>query len=107
MERDEAMTGTVEHILPENSGEQGWEHFSPEAHDRSWERLGNYSLLERSLNNRQAANAAFSQKVDAYKQSQYRISKDLNEYSEWTEETISERQLQMAKTAKAVWVIQM
>ena len=102
---DEGMTATVEHILPENPGEVGWEHFTPEAHERSYERIGNYSLLERHLNGQQAGNAAFEPKQTVYAQSQYRTSKDLSQFTDWTEETIARRQADTAKVAKAVWAL--
>lgn len=102
---DEGMTATVEHILPENPGEVGWEHFTVEAHERSYERVGNYSLLERGLNGQQAGNAAFAQKQTVYAQLQYRTSKDLDQFTDWTEETIAKRQADMAKVAKAIWVL--
>ena len=102
---DEGMTATIEHILPENLGEAGWEHFHAEAHDRSYERVGNYSLLERNLNGQQAGNAAFAQKQTVYAQSQYRTSKDLGQVTDWTEETIAKRQADMAKVAKTVWAL--
>jgi hypothetical protein len=100
---DEGMTATVEHILPENPGEAGWEHFSSDAHERSYERVGNYSLLERSLNVQQAGNASFAHKQAVYARSQYRTSKDLTNFAEWTEEAIAKRQADMAKVAKSVW----
>lgn len=103
---DEAMTATVEHILPENPDEAGWEHFSAEAHERSCERVGNYSLLERNLNGQRAGNAPFSQKQMVYAQSQYRTSKELTQYTDWTEETIAKRQTELARTAKSVWSLQ-
>ena len=102
---DEAMTATVEHILPENPGEIGWDHFSAEAHERSYERVGNYSLLERNLNGRQAGNTPFAHKQTAYAQSQYRTSKDLALFTAWTEETIAKRQADMARIAKTVWSV--
>lgn len=102
---DEGMTATVEHILPENPGEAGWEHYTAEAHDRSYERVGNYSLLERGLNGQQAGNAAFAQKQTVYAQSQYRTSKDLGQFTDWTEETIAKRQADMAKVAKTIWAL--
>jgi hypothetical protein len=102
---DEGMTATVEHILPENPGEAGWEHFTAEAHERSYERVGNYSLLERALNGQQAGNAAFPQKQSVYAQSQYRTSNDLGQFTDWTEETIAKRQTDMAKVAKAIWAL--
>jgi hypothetical protein len=102
---DEGMTATIEHILPENPGESGWEHFSAEAHERSYERIGNYSLLERSLNGQHAGNANFASKQAVYARSQYRTSKDLTEFAEWTEEAIAKRQADMAKAAKTVWAM--
>jgi hypothetical protein len=102
---DEGMTATVEHVLPENPSEVGWEHFTTEAHDRSYERIGNYSLLERGLNGQQAANAAFAEKKAVYAQSQYRTSKELLQFAEWTEETIAKRQSDMARVAKTVWAL--
>lgn len=102
---DEAMTATVEHILPENPNEVGWEHFLAEAHERSYERVGNYSLLERGLNGQQAGNAAFAQKQKVYVLSQYQTSKELAKYTDWTEETIAKRQAEMAKVAKSIWAL--
>ncbi len=102
---DEGMAATVEHILPENPGEVGWEHFTVEAHERSYERVGNYSLLERGLNGQQAGNAAFAQKSAVYEHSHDRTSKDLAQFSDWTEEAITKRQADMAKVAKTVWAL--
>lgn len=102
---DEGLAATVEHILPENPGEDGWEHFTSEAHERSYERVGNYSLLERGLNGQQAGNAAFAQKQAVYAQSQYRTSTGLCEFAGWSEETIAKRQAGMARVAKAIWAL--
>lgn len=102
---DAAMAATVEHILPENPNELGWEHFLADAHERSYERVGNYSLLERGLNGQQAGNAAFSEKQKVYRQSQYQTSKELTQYADWTEEVIAKRQADMARVAKAIWAL--
>ena len=100
---DEGMTATVEHILPENPAEIGWEQFTLESHARSYERIGNYSLLERNLNGQQAGNAPFAQKLKVYRQSQYRTSNELVQFTDWTEESIGQRQKQLARVAKTVW----
>lgn len=100
---DEGMTATVEHILPENPSEVGWECFTAEAHERSYERVGNYSLLERGLNGQQAGNAAFAQKQTVYSQSQYHLSRELSQLGDWTEEAIGKRQAKLAKLAKTIW----
>lgn len=100
---DSAMDATVEHILPENPGEAGWEHFSNEAHERCFERLGNYSLLERKLNGQKAGNAAFANKQAVYAQSKYKTSQELVTSHDWNEAEIIARQAKMAKIAKTVW----
>lgn len=102
---DESMMATVEHILPENPGEAGWEHFTSDAYERSYERVGNYSLLERNLNAKQAGNAGFAQKQAVYQQSQYKTSKELTNIPDWTEESIAGRQAGMARAAKTIWAL--
>jgi hypothetical protein len=102
---DEVMNASVEHILPENPAQIGWEHFSAEAHERCFERIGNYSLLERNLNGQCASNLPFVEKQRVYALSQYKTSCELGEFSEWTEESISRRQSAMARVAKTVWAL--
>lgn len=102
---DEAMTATVEHILPENPSEEWNRSFSLEALDRSVDRLGNYCLLERGLNTQAANNAGFEAKREVYAQSQYQMSRDVAAFEEWTEATIARRQQQMARLAKSVWTL--
>lgn len=102
---DEGMNATVEHILPENPAELGWKHFNTEAHDRSYERVGNYSLLERGLNAQQAGNATFQQKQTVYARSPYRTSKELDQFPDWTEGTIAKRQAELAKVGKSIWAL--
>ena len=100
---DDAMTATVEHILPENPAPDLWNTFTSEEHERNCERLGNYSLLERTLNARDAGNSSFADKQFIYQKSQYRLSRDLADYTEWTPAVISKRQQVLAKLAKTVW----
>lgn len=102
---DETMTATVEHILPENPDYNNWTDFTQEAHDRSYERIGNYSLLERDLNAQQAGNASFQAKQQVYAQSQYATSKELGNYQSWTEGAIGKRQADLARVSKTVWAL--
>ena len=102
---DETMDAIVEHVLPENPGETGWTQFSADSHERCYERVGNYSLLERGLNSRRAHNASFAEKQAVYADSQYRTSNDLAGLADWTEETISRRQSDLARVAKTVWAL--
>lgn len=100
---DEVMKATVEHILPENVSDSEWPQFSTTVHERCVERLGNYSLLERSLNNKDAANASFESKKEVFERSQYRISRELCEYDTWTEASIQDRQKEFARVGKTIW----
>ncbi|QDS87599.1 hypothetical protein EC9_17780 [Rosistilla ulvae] len=100
---DETMQATIEHILPENPADTGWEGFSAIAQDRVVERLGNYTLLERSLNSAAAGNASFQNKLIAYAKSTYRLTSELSRFDDWTEVAIEQRQAAMAKVAKTIW----
>lgn len=95
---------TIEHILPENPAE-GWsDYFKPEEQDIYCEYLGNYTLLEESLNN-EIGSTLFEYKKPIYHNSQYKITKEYIDYTEWTPETLRKRQEKMAKTAITVWKI--
>jgi len=88
---------TIEHIYPEN-------YFNKEEEiDNSMiYRLGNLALLEPSLN-KKAGNKSFDQKKEIYKKSQYEMTKKLSENEEWKDESIRNRQLQLAKIAISIW----
>jgi hypothetical protein len=102
---DETMAATIEHILPENPDPAGWAQFSPEAFERCVDRLGNYSLLERPLNSQQAANSPFTAKQAVFAQSKYQLSRELTQFGDWTEAAIAQRQAQLARVAKATWMM--
>jgi hypothetical protein len=100
----ETDPGTIEHILPENPA-QSWTAMFPE---QLWEanvyRLGNLTLLEPGLN-RQVGNGEYPQKVAAYAQSQYRLTRDIVELApeQWTPELLNERQRRLAARAVHRW----
>jgi hypothetical protein len=102
---DSAMDATVEHVLPENPAASQWTEFTRDAHERSVDRLGNYALLEGSLNRREAANAEFLDKRSVYAKSKYSLSNRLCEFAEWTEDAIDRRQARLAKIASSLWAI--
>jgi len=100
---DEIPTSaTIEHILPENPAESWNATFSNSDMERFLERLGNYTLLEKQLNNREAANRSFEQKLPIYRQSRFALSNGI-QYEEWSPAAIQERQSVMARCAKTVW----
>lgn len=98
----ETASATVEHILPENPGEE-WAGFAEDERRRFTYRLGNMTLLERGKN-RDAANRSFVEKQAIYKTSQYRLTNGIDG-EEWTASAIQARQREMAKWATAVWRI--
>ena len=103
---DEVVKATVEHILPESLSDSEWPQFSTTVHERCVEKLGNYSLLERSLNNKDAANASFPTKKVVFERSPYQISRQLCDCDDWNETSIQDRQRQFARVGKAIWSFQ-
>lgn len=96
-------TATIEHVLPENpSGD--WAAAFPSAdYERFVDRLGNYALLEKSLN-RDAGNEAFTEKKKFFARSSYETTRQIAAgYEEWTKEAIDARQRGLAALAKTVW----
>jgi hypothetical protein len=67
------------------------------------DRLGNYALLEKSLN-RAAGNEAFGEKRKALAKSEYVTTSELaTTYEDWTKEAIDARQRGLAAVAKTIW----
>ncbi len=90
---------TIEHIFPENPGEN-WEGIFPEGAQEVY-RMGNYLLLEDRLN-RDAANKSFDEKKVYYKQSKYQLAARLTT-SAWHHDSLVSHQEFMANQAAAVW----
>ena len=91
---------TLEHILPENPGDD-WESFDETNRERFTWRLGNLALLEPKLN-RLAANKSMEAKAEIYSQSQFQLTRDAAKLV-WTPASIEQRQDQLAKLATAAW----
>jgi hypothetical protein len=99
----EDAVSTIEHILPENPGSNWDEVFSVDIQDDYIYRLGNYSLLEASINNKLDNNLSFSEKLEKYKTSSYKLSNEYCDYEKFTPKEIALRQNKMAKIAKGIW----
>ena len=56
---------SIEHILPRNTDDDSWNHFTPEARDKWTHSLANVTLLS-MRKNIQASNSSFEEKKDAY-----------------------------------------
>jgi hypothetical protein len=95
---------TIEHVLPENPS-AAWEAMFPEhLWERSIYRLGNLTLLEPPLN-RRVGNTDYSQKVTAYLESHYCLTRDIVEAApaQWTPELLDDRQRRLAVRAVHLW----
>lgn len=92
---------TIEHILPENPGESWSDAFPAPQIEASIYRIGNLTLLESSLN-RDAATQPFSAKRTLYAKSAYSLTNHIH-FEDWTPETLSARQRQLAERALHIW----
>ena len=66
-------------------------------------RLGNYALLSASTNKKLDNETRFANKLDVYKQSPYKITKEFCLYEEFTPKELQARQAKLAKLAKGIW----
>ena len=96
-------TDTIEHILPQNPGEEwGEDNYD---FDALIYRLGNLCLLEKNYN-RDLENKTYQQKVEVYRCSAFETTKTIpDEYLVWNSESINRRQQQMGNCAKTIWKI--
>ncbi len=92
---------SIEHILPENPIED-WDNYFPyDIQDNYIYRIGNYSLLEESLN-RDAENREYEEKNKIYTQSKYKLTQMITTDS-WNPESLLRRQERLAQYAVQVW----
>ncbi|HMS43691.1 MAG TPA: DUF262 domain-containing HNH endonuclease family protein [Pyrinomonadaceae bacterium] len=99
----EDATSTIEHILPENAGSVWDSHFPSHIQVDYINRLGNFTLLEASIKHKLNNEMEFSNKLAFYKTSSFQITKDHLLFTEWSPETLLQRQQKIAKWAKGIW----
>lgn len=88
---------TVEHILAKK--------FNWEGRDDFVERVGNLTLLSEPLN-KKASNISFSEKRGVYERDErVKMTRELCKYSNFTKETIIERQKEWAELAIKIWSV--
>jgi len=98
----DTSAANLEHVLPQTISPASWPHFTQEDHKVYLNRLGNQTLLG-SKNNSRLKNSAFSAKLVVYGASEFIITKELTEWTEWTRDAIESRQLKLADLALKVW----
>ena len=100
----ESGSYNLEHIMPE-SIQEGWDDIEDKEHDQFVYRLGNMTILNKSVN-RDIGNADFSSKKEKYFESEFSITQRVaNENSDWNPGRIAENQKWMARQATAIWRI--
>lgn len=86
---------TIEHILPQSAANN--ESSLARIHE-----IGNLALLEKKLN-RQIGSKPFDQRVTAYKQSDYRLTRDVAKSMDWDFDSIEKRTDQLSELACLAW----
>lgn len=99
----EDAVSTIEHILPENPGSLWDDKFPVDIQDDYIFRLGNYSLLEKGINNRLGSSLPFVSKLEEYRKSSYLLSSKWCNYDDFSPKEIALRQEKMAQVAKGIW----
>jgi hypothetical protein len=94
----------LEHILPEHPSDK-WDYISEKTQKYLIYRIGNMTLLETGRN-RDIGNADYSCKLEAYRNSVFKLTKSIAEhYDTWDEYKVEARQKQLAKAAVGIWKI--
>ncbi len=101
--QDEEIVISLEHVLPENLGEN-WKDFDKNLHEVYFRRLGNMALLKAGPNS-DLGNKSFSEKRKEYEKSGYKLTYDIAKRTVWTPKEIEDRQSVLADLAVATWPI--
>jgi len=92
-----SSTVTLEHIIPESLRNQP-------AYATLVGQFGNLALLERPLN-KEAASKPFGEKVNAYRQSSFELTRKLATKRTWSKRSIQERAKELANLAINTWPV--
>lgn len=95
---------SVEHIFAKSSSSSSFASDADfEKFSLNRDRLGNLTLLERSLNN-DLEDKPFDQKVEAYRDSKFNQTKELCEITDgWNLDALDRRSLELARLAVLAW----
>jgi hypothetical protein len=97
----EDSPATIEHILPENAGDEWVANFPVSIQESLVYRLGNYTLLEDDKN-RECGTKNFEAKKAIYQISQYAMPKQIVA-PDWTPNTLDNRQTRLSDYATTSW----
>lgn len=97
----EDSPATIEHILPENAGDDWVADFPVSIQESLVYRLGNYTILEDDKN-RACGSKNFEEKKAIYQTSQYVMTKQIVA-QDWTPNTLDNRQTKLSDYASTSW----
>jgi uncharacterized protein with ParB-like and HNH nuclease domain len=97
----EDSPATIEHILPENAGDDWVANFPVSIQESLVYRLGNYTLLEHDKN-RECGTKDFDTKKAIYQTSQYAMTRQIVS-PDWSPNTLDNRQTRLSEYAKTSW----
>lgn len=95
---------TLEHILPENPSPE-WGHIDKEDAKANYKRLGNMSLLKKTINNLECGNSGFEAKRPFYKSSEFLLTSFVTNFDQWGLNEIKARQEYLAHIALKTWPV--
>lgn len=98
---------TIEHILPQDKSNSGWDSVTEAQHEELVHSIGNLCLLAPGLNS-QASNSCFDDKKEIYKKANLMLLKNVisngnDERGSWDEDAIIDRREQLIKFAAEQW----
>lgn len=94
---------TIEHIMPQTLSEK-WRTYLNDKKDISYDlflhRLGNLTLTKE---NSKLHNNLFPEKLTEYAESNYKLTRKLVEYKDWTSKEIQSRSVELSQLATEIW----
>lgn len=94
---------TIEHILPQTITDE-WKQYLNNNQDNTYEqyihKLGNLTLTKV---NSKLSNKIFSKKKEEYEESNYKLTRQLSRYNNWTSKEIQMRTRELADLALKIW----
>jgi len=93
----------LEHVLPENSGNQ-WPNVDSDTAAAWFKRIGNLVLLQASKNTL-VGNNSFDKKQPVLKDSGFELTNVVGREAQWGPKEIAERQIMLANLATQTWPI--
>jgi hypothetical protein len=100
---DEQEAINLEHVLPENPGDN-WPETDPDVASAYYRRIGNMVLLKASQNS-VIGNSSFAEKKPLMKASGYVLTSAVGKKHSWGVKEINERQKSLAALAVRTWPI--